>query len=65
MFFLRGHILKLRTRWAKEAYQELMEIKQMEVGDLIRVKGEKLQLKWTNQDLEIIMMDTTKLDLVQ
>ena len=42
-----------------------MEIKQMEVGDLIRIKGEKLQLKWTNQDLEIIMMDTTKLDLVQ
>ena len=42
-----------------------MEIKQMEVGDLICIKGEKLQLKWTNQDLEIIMMDTTKLDLVQ
>ena len=43
-------------------HQELVEIKKMEIEELIHVKREKLQLKQTTKELEINMMDTTNLD---
>lgn len=42
-----------------------MKINKIEFEELIRVKKEKLQITWTKQDLKIIMMNTTNLDLVQ
>lgn len=42
-----------------------MKINKIEFEESIRVKKEKLQITWTKQDLKIIMMNTTNLDLVQ
>lgn len=42
-----------------------MKINKIELEESIRVKKEKLQITWTKQDLKIIMMNTTNLDLVQ
>lgn len=42
-----------------------MKINKIEFKESIRVKKEKLQITWTKQDLKIIMMNTTNLDLVQ